>query len=60
MEGILIAIVYITIDLGAKAALEAGYFKDRESAKRTLFNWLISVGSLCFALGFSLLIDYLG
>lgn len=60
MKGGFIAIVYITFGLGAKAVLEAGYFKDRKSAKRTLFLLLVSVGSIGLALCFSFLIDYLG
>ena len=60
MKGNLIAMAYIIVGWGTKAALEAGYFKDRKSAKRTLFLLLVSVGSNGFALCFSFLIDYLG
>lgn len=49
----------LTAVLLTKAALEAGYFKDRKGAKQTLFCWLLSVGFIGVALGFSLLIDHL-
>lgn len=60
MEGCLIALAYVSIGFIAKAALEAGYFKDCKGAKRTLFLWLVSIGSIGLALGFTLLINYLG
>lgn len=60
MEGCLMAMGYVSLWCITKAILEAVYFKDRSDAKRTLFYWLISAGSIGLALGFSLLIDYLG
>ena len=58
--GCLIAIAYVSIGLIGKAALEAGYFKDRRAAKRTLASWLVAFMSISLALGFTLLIDYSG
>lgn len=60
MEGCLIAMVYSSFWFLGKAALEAGYFKDRDGAKRTLFLWLVSFGSISFAFGITLLINYFG
>lgn len=60
MTGCLIAIIVISVWSVTKAALEAFYFKDRKDAKQTLFRWLLSMGSIGLAFGFSLLIDYLG
>ena len=60
VSGCLVAIGYISFWYIAKAILEAGYFKDRQGAKRTLFLWLVSCGSVVFALGLTFLINYLG
>lgn len=60
MAGCLVAMVYVSLWYIGKAILEAAYFKDRRGAKRTLFLWFVSFGSICVALGFSLLFHYLG
>ena len=57
--GIVIVMAYVSLWYIPKAILEAAYFKDRRDAMRTLFLWFISFKSLCVALGFTLLIDYL-
>lgn len=60
MKGCLIAVVVISIWGIGKTALDAFYFKDYEEAKRSLFLWLCSAGSIGLAFVFSLMIDYLG
>lgn len=60
MRGIVTAAMYITVGMIAKAALEAGYFKDRRAAGKTVRIWLVSFGTLCLALCFALLIDHAG
>ena len=60
MEGCLIALAYVSVIFTAKAILEAAYFKDRMDAKKTLFLFGVSAGSIGFALCVSLLIDYFG
>lgn len=60
MDGILGAMGYITFGLITKAVLEAGYFKDRKSARETLHAWMISFTSLCAAACLSLLFDHFG
>lgn len=60
MEGCLFAALFVSLWYIPKAVLEVCIFKDREGAKRTLFLWGISIGSIGFAFGISLLIDYLG
>ena len=54
----LVAAGLISLGLIPKAALEAAYFQDRKSAKRTLYIWALSVGSIALAFGISLLLDY--
>jgi len=58
--GYLIAAGLVTLGLIPKAVLEAGYFQDRKSAKKTLCIWALSVGSNALAFGIAFLIDYLG
>ncbi len=56
--GFLITIGLLSLALLPKAALEAGYFQDRKSAKRTLMCWgLIVAGVLC-GFSLSLFFDY--
>ena len=59
-KGNLIALAYVSAGFIAKAILEAAYFKDRVGAKNTLFLWLVSLGSIGFALCISLFIDHFG
>lgn len=60
MTGCIAALAVISMWHIGKAVLDAFCFKDREGAKHSLFLWLVSTGSIGLALGFSLLIDYLG
>lgn len=59
MKGCVAAMVYVSLWYIGKAVLEAAYFKDRIEAKRTLFLWTVSFGSISLALAFSLLFYYL-
>lgn len=43
-----------------KAALEAAYFQDRKSAKRTLSRWAIGAGCFVVAFATALFVDYFG
>ena len=60
MMGSILALVAVSLWYIGKAALDAFCFKDREGAKRSLSNWLCAAGGIGLALGFSLLVDYLG
>lgn len=60
MEGCLFALLYVTMWYIPKAILEAAYFKDRHDAKKSLFLWLVSVGSIGFALCVALFVDHFG
>ncbi len=59
MTGDLIALAMISLWCIPKMILEVWYFKDRWSARETLLLWFTSVGSICLALGFSFLFNYL-
>lgn len=58
--GDIIVVLLISLSLLPKSALEAAYFKDRESAKKTFVCWVISFGSLLVALCFTLLLNHFG
>lgn len=58
--GILVSAAYISTYFIAKAILEAGYFKDRQSAKITLSRWATMMVPLAIAFGFAKLYDYFG
>lgn len=59
IKGALVAFLYSSALL-AKAAIEAGYFHDRQSAKHTLFCWFLLSLGIGAAFCFSFLFDYLG
>lgn len=54
----IILLVLVTIGLLPKAALEAMYFQDRQSARKTLFVWGIIAVTLGAAFCLSLLVNY--
>lgn len=58
--GALTAMTLISLGLLPKAALEAAYFQDRESAKKTLRIWLMSTVGIAVGFGFTFLFDHLG
>lgn len=60
IAGELTAMFLTSLGLLPKAALEAAYFQDGESAKRTLRLWLWLMSVLCLSLLFSFLFYYYG
>lgn len=58
--GNIFALALVSFVLLTKAALERWHFQDRNDAKRTLFLFCVSAGSIAFALCISLFIDYCG
>ncbi len=56
--GFLITIGLLSLALLPKAALEAGYFQDRKSAKRTLMCWGLIIGGVLCSFLLSLFFDY--
>ncbi len=60
MEEVLIALALISLLCIPKAVLEAIYFQDRKTAKKTVSVWAVGAGCLSLALCLSLLFDYCG
>lgn len=58
--GTVVMIVLASMVLLPKAALEAGYFQDRKSARRTLFCWGLIAGSAMGTLAITLLFNHIG
>lgn len=58
--GILVAAVCVSTYAIGKAILEAGYFKDRKDARKTLSGWVLTMLPLAIAFGFAKLYDYFG
>ncbi len=56
----LIVMGLATLGLLPKALLEAKYFKDTKSARKTLAIWTVLIGTLGVSLYFSLLLNYFG
>ena len=58
MTGCMFALISVTLWYIPKAILEVAYFKDRQDAKNSLFLWLVSAGSIGFAMVATLFFDY--
>lgn len=56
----LIVMGLATLGLLPKAALEAKYFKDIESARKTMAIWAMLISTLGVSFCFSLLLNYFG
>lgn len=56
----LIVMGLATLGLLPKAALDLTYFKDPDSARKTICLWAALIAVLSASLGFSLLIYYFG
>jgi len=60
IAGIVLAMGYSSLGLLPKALIEEVKFRDRESAKKTMLIWLVSMLSLSAAVGFTLFLEYFG